>query len=116
MGQKRCEVTSLPFLALLVVLKASGKLLVDGEIDGFIVRNSIFVKELCTLGWWFFGRRNGLVLHFTRHVGDGWFWKEGEADSDIRICQGLETKIGCKTQVKVRALPSAISRRSAFET
>lgn len=58
------------FLALLVVLEASCKLLVDGEIDGLIVRDGIFVKELCTLGWWFFGRHNGLVLHFARHIGD----------------------------------------------
>jgi hypothetical protein len=60
------------FFTLLVVLKASGKVLVDGEIDGFIVRNGIFVKELCALGWWFFCRRKGLVLHFARHVGNGW--------------------------------------------
>ena len=81
-------ITSLLFLALLVVLKAPGKLLVDSEIDGFIVRNSIFVKELCTLGWRLFSRHSGLILHFARHVGDnGWLvlGKKGAADGDIRV-------------------------------
>lgn len=66
-------ITSLLLFALLVVLKASSELLVDGEIDGFIVRDGIFVEQLCTLGWRLFSRRNGLVLHLARHVGDdGW--------------------------------------------
>lgn len=56
--------------ALLVVLESFGKLLVDSKIDSFVVRNSIFVEELRTLGWRLFGRHDGLVLHLARHIGD----------------------------------------------
>jgi hypothetical protein len=74
--------------ALLVVFEAFGKVLVDGEIDSFVVRNSVFVEELCTLGWGLFGRRDGLVLHLARHAGDsGWIKKKqnGTADSDMEF-------------------------------
>jgi len=62
--------------ALLIVLEAFGKLLIDGKVDGFVVRDSVFVEELCTLGWRLFGRHGGLVLHFARHVGDDGMSKE----------------------------------------
>jgi hypothetical protein len=63
--------TSLLLFALLVVLEAFSKVLVDGEIDGFVVRLGVFVKQLGTLCWRLFGRRSGLVLHLARHVGEG---------------------------------------------
>jgi len=62
--------------ALLVVLEAFGKLLIDGKIDGFVVRDSVFVEKLCTLGWGLFGRHDGLVLHLARHVGDSGLCEE----------------------------------------
>ena len=82
------RVTSLLLFALLVVLEAFGKLLVDGEIDSFVVRDSIFVEELCALGWRLFGRRDGLVLHLARHVGDGGCSKikqDNAADGDMEF-------------------------------
>lgn len=72
--------TSLLLFALLVVLEAFSKLLVDGEIDSFVVGVSIFVEELCALGRGFFDRRDGLVLHLARHIGDGG-WREKKQDS-----------------------------------
>lgn len=56
--------------ALLVVLEASGKLLVDSKVDSFVVRDGILIEELCALGWRLLGRRDGLVLHLARHIGD----------------------------------------------
>ena len=65
------RLTSLLLFALLVVLEAFSKLFVDGEINSFVVGLGIFVEELCALGWGFFDRRDGLVLHLARHIGDG---------------------------------------------
>jgi hypothetical protein len=74
------RLTSLLLFALLVVLEAFSKLLVDGEIDSFVVGMGVFVEELCALGWRFFDRRDGLVLHLARHIGDGG-WSEERQDS-----------------------------------
>jgi hypothetical protein len=48
----------------------------------------VFIEELCTLCWGLFGRRNGLVLHFARHVDDSIVIDEkqdGAADGDMEF-------------------------------
>jgi hypothetical protein len=83
------RVTSLLFFALLVVLEAFGKVLVDGEIDGFVVGLGVFVEQLGPLCWRLFGRRSGLVLHLARHVGEDVVIDEKQdgaaADGDMEL-------------------------------